>query len=128
VIVSGNPEKTRIVEQRLRNRIIEALEHLALGDAAVTQTGFAEYFEGCFDFAPYEGQPERNSALSENEVARFSSILTLMRQACGETPSRMPGKDFIHTGWPTKIAVAASECLAVFARRGRLSEDVVEMR
>ena len=46
---------SRIVEQRLRNRMLECFEYLADGDQAVRTQGFKEYFELFFDQFPYDG-------------------------------------------------------------------------
>jgi hypothetical protein len=123
-----HPHYARILDQRLRNRIIERLEMLAAGDGAVRSVGFGEFFEAFFDFAPYEGPSERNSAMTHQESAAFGGFLRLMQIAVDDTPPEMEDEAFIRTGWPKKIASSATDTLKAFSQRGRLHEDAVDDR
>lgn len=117
-----------LVAQRLRNRVIEALESVAEPDADLRSWGYAEYFESFFDQAPYEGEPYANEAMNAEEFASWSEFVALFQGALNETPRNMAVDAFIATGWPGKLAKAAQATLAIFAKRGRLSEGVIEGR
>lgn len=127
-IDQSHPDFSRIVHQRLRNRIIEQLQALTEGEDYLGRVGFGEFFEAFFDFAPYDGPQEPNAAFSPAEVASFAAFLRLMQIAIDDTPGEMSNAAFSATGWPGKLAAAAAETLGVFAARGRLNEDMRDDR
>ena len=126
-MIEASREDERLVDQRLRNRLIEQLESFAEGRAHLYDVGYAEYFESFFDFAPYEGEMPSNAATTISERQAVAVFLALAQEACATTPGKMPEADFARTGWPDRLAVAAGQCLEAFAARGRLSEDSLDL-
>ena len=80
----------RLVDQRVRNRMMEALLCLADGDAEVERFGAHEWFEGFYDFAGSGGPGVHdNSALNADEWAAIDAV-----QSLGSTrPPNIPAKD-----------------------------------
>ena len=64
----------RIIDQRLRNRIMEVIEIIAMGEEGVLAVGFDEYFEKFYDFVPYETGVYPNSTLSADEARHVESL------------------------------------------------------
>lgn len=115
----------RIVDQRLRNRIIEAVLNLAYGKTGVLDVGFAEYFNTFYDWMPAydEGEVYPNSAMTHDECAALERVRRVVDAACDATPNDMSEEEFIRTGWPARIQPVAREALELMARRGRFAED-----
>lgn len=115
----------RLVDQRLRNRIMEAL--LSLEEMDLTW-GFSEYFEGFYDFVPHDadGSMHENSAVTRAERAAILEVSRLMDLACDSTPGKMTPEQFEATGWRQKIRPAAKAALALMLERGRFSEEIEE--
>ena len=125
--MSADVASTWLADLRLRNRIIEELESLTEPHERIVW-GYSDYWEMFFDIAPYEGPAEPNSAMTSEESAAFASFLTIMQAGCAATPRNMPDASFMETKWPGHLASHAAAALEVFAKRGRLSEDVEEHR
>lgn len=119
----------RLIEQRVRNRIMEAIWELSLGDEGLAQSGPTEWFESFFDWFPYEGEPDYYPAMIADEVSAVGDVVKLMQQAVSDTDiSNMPTiKEITDTRWPARIAPVAKHALDVMLRRGRFSEDVEEV-
>ena len=127
----------RVVEQRLRNRAIEALETLAEGDDGLRSMGVGEYVEEFFDIIDDRSRARWRtwSVFNAEEVHALSVVHDLLVQACAETPQvPTPGgifaddnEDFIRTGWPLRIQPAASAALDLMLARGRFSEEQEEV-
>lgn len=117
----------RLVDQRVRNRIMEAILGLSEGDAGVDKSGTTEWFESFFDYFPYDG-PEVSDVTSINgeEWSALTSLLAVMQTAFSETSGDIAGAELIVTGWPARIARIAAETLSVFLARGRFSEEAEE--
>jgi hypothetical protein len=115
----------RLVDQRVRNRVMEVLEPLAEGDEGVRSRGNAEYVNGFFDFiddkAP--GDWRTMSTLVPAEVAALDEIQRLLLDAVAATGQICSDDDFIASGWPERIRPVAAEALNLMRRRGRFSED-----
>lgn len=131
-----NPSE-RVVEQRLRNRAIDALETLAEGDDGVRSMGVGEYVEEFFDViddrSPWRWRTW--SVFNADEVHALGVVLDLLVRACDET-TQVPtpegifdddNEDFIRTGWPFRIQPAASAALDLMLARGRFSEEHEEV-
>ena len=118
----------RLLDQRLRNRIMETVDGLTDGDAGVHEIGFTEYFESFFDFIPHrdDGGPHPNSAMTAEERELLLRLSQLVDEACDATPGTMSDDAFCRTGWPQRIQVLAQEAFETMARRGRFSEDEEE--
>ena len=117
----------RIIDQRLRNRIMEDLLCLSEGDEDVTAKGAGEWFESFFDHLPREGSDYRdNSSISGTEWTALAPVVETMQLARQNAPSRISDEDLIASGWPTRVARLAKSALDAFLERGRFSEDVEE--
>ena len=117
---------SRIVEQRLRNRMLECFEYLAKSDEAVRTLGFREYFELFFDQFPYDGAWSL-ATLDDAEIRATQEVLDMMRMALEATPSNMAGEDFIQSGWPERIQPLAVRAVQTFLTRGKSNEEAEEI-
>lgn len=118
----------RLLDQRLRNRMMEALEVLALGNAGVKCVGAIDYFEVFFAYLPYrncEGVPS-NSALTAAEWMALNLVQSLMDEACDKSPRNIQDAELILSGWPERIQPAAVAALKMMTDRGRFNEEVEE--
>lgn len=117
----------RLIHQRCRNRIMEALHTLADGDAGVREAG-SNFFEDFYDWIPHRdhGEMAHNSAVTPEERALLHRVSAILDDACDAKPRDMEPEDFVATGWPKRIQAVATEALALMRARGRFSEDVEE--
>lgn len=115
----------RLVEQRVRNRIMEEIWGLSRGDIEVAESGPTEWFETFFDWFPYEGEPDWYPAMTPEEARAVREVCKLMQQAIADTDiSKHPTvEDITRTGWPERIAPTAKRALDILLVRGRFSED-----
>lgn len=115
----------RIIEQRLRNRAIEALDVLAQGEAGVRVVGNAEYvnqfFDTIDDSAPWKWREW--STFTPAEVIKLDAVQQLLLEACSETPQICSDDEFVASGWPGRISPAAAEAAASMRLRGLFRED-----
>jgi hypothetical protein len=119
---------SRLVDQRVRNRIMEEILTLSEGDPGVAECGPTEWFELFFDWFPYEGEDSYYPAMTEEEVDAVRNVLKLMQQAISDPgiPKRPTVDAVIRSGWPRRIAPVAKQALDLMLQRGRFSEDVEE--
>jgi hypothetical protein len=122
--MQDNPSP-RLVDQRLRNRVIEAVDTLAKGECGVRQVWPDEYFEQFYDQIPHhkDGEMRANSAITLEERSLLLKISQILDQACDVTPKRMTADELIDTGWPKRIQAVAQRALTFLLERGRFSED-----
>jgi hypothetical protein len=115
----------RLVQQRLRNRAMEALEALADGADGVRSVGNAEYVNEFFDTiddrVPWRWREW--STFTPDEVTALDMVHRLLLSACVATPKVCSDDEFIASGWPERIKPAASAALTLMRARGRFSED-----
>ena len=118
----------RLVEQRVRNRIMEEIWSLSKGNRGVVASGSGgEWFETFFDWFPYEGEPQWYPAMTPQEASAVRDVCKLMQQALAEKTSRQPSvEEVIQSGWPERIAPVATGALDLMLKRGRFSEDEEE--
>lgn len=118
----------RLIDQRLRNRIMETLEVLASGAAGVRRVGAIEFFEGFYDLLPYREYrvAPTNTTIGDGEWAALGTLWRLMDEACDSTARDVTDVDLILSGWPDRIRPAAEAALALMQKRGRCSEDAEE--
>ena len=115
----------RIIDQRIRNRIMESVQTLADGNDGVHRVWPTEYFEEYYDWVPHrrEGGLAPNSAISDDERALLQDVSRILDDACDATPAVMSADEFIATGWPARIQPVALKALNRMRERGRFSED-----
>lgn len=119
----------RLVDQRLRNRIIEAVETLAGGEAGLQEIGFIGYFEQFYDFIPHRdhGPLPDLSTLTAAEREALADVSRTLDDACDATPKHMSEQAFVAAGWPARIQPVARRVLDLMLARGRFREDVEEV-
>jgi len=118
---------SRLVAQRMRNRIIEVLSDLAEGDSYIETVGVSAWFNIFFDFMPlHDEEPLENSAMTEAEIRAVSSLRELMVQACEQTPPMVTEEQLLATSWPKNVQSCAADALAIMRVRGKFSEDFDE--
>ena len=115
----------RIIDQRIRNRIMEAVHTLTDGDEGVRREWPTEYFESFYDWIPHhdDGEMRPNTAITPEERERLSNVSAILDEACDATPGNMAADEFIATGWPKRIQPVAQRALELLLARGRFNED-----
>lgn len=119
-----DPISPRLLDQRLRNRIIESIEILADGDKGVREVGASDWFNIFFDNVPDDGVPYPNLAMAGDEFAALGALAKLVNKACDATPQMVDDNILILSGWPKRIAPEAAKALKLFMQRGKLSEEM----
>ncbi|RWQ67995.1 hypothetical protein [Mesorhizobium sp.] len=116
---------SRLIEQRLRNRIYEILEILADCDAGVNLVGISGYLDLFDDFIHRPQSESRMSVLSKDERAIVLEIAHLLEAACASTPD-FTRAEFVESVWPRQIAPKATDARMLFLQRGLFSEEFDE--
>jgi hypothetical protein len=123
----------RLVEQRIRNRIIDQLE-LAGSFEEQRQLGRTvpfvhvpyEVINGWADWVPADGWPLVGSpgVFSREEIEALRAFNTVWDEVAGEMPDDYPSLDEVQVmaAW-SRLRDAATAALASFRPRGRLPED-----
>ena len=119
----------RLLDQRLRNRVMEVAEMLADGDEAVRLMGATDYFERFYDFVRHrdDGVPFPNDAMTADEHTALQRLSKVMDDACDDAGGMEPG-EFIDTGWPARVQTIARALYELMARRGKFSDDIEEQQ
>jgi hypothetical protein len=122
--MEDNPSE-RLVEQRIRNRIMEAVLTLAEGVDGVRQVWPKDYFETFYDWIPHQadGAMPSNSAINDEERALLAEVSAILDSACDATPNQMTADELLATGWPDRVQPVAQRALSAMILRGRFSED-----
>lgn len=120
----------RLIHQRLRNRIIEAVSIVCEGDEIIREIGAAEYFNTFFDFEDCFDDPNNPclSTLNFQETKQLFALNAVMHWACSSTDNKINDLELIQSGWPKKIIPFAKETLELLLIRGRHSEDFEEQK
>lgn len=115
----------RLLDQRFRNRLIEAVETLAAGDEGVLRVWPSEYFESFYDWIPHrhDRRPRSNGAINAEEQAALGEVSRMLDDACDATPKMVTADELIATGWPDRIKPVARRALDLMLTRGRFSDD-----
>ncbi|MGW6724710.1 hypothetical protein ACWF9G_02295 [Nocardia sp. NPDC055029] len=115
----------RVVEQRLRNRAIEALETLVEGDEGVRTWGYGEYINEFFDTIDDGGAWlwREWSTFTPAEVTALDKVQRALLDACAATPRISSDEEFVASGWPRRIKPVAAAALELMQSRGRFRED-----
>jgi hypothetical protein len=124
VLMEDQPSD-RIIDQRVRNRIMEAVQTLADGDDGVRRELQVEYFESFYDWIPHrgDGAMRPNSAITAEEQAVLLEVSSILDDACDTTPRHITADELIATGWPKRIQPVALKALNLMRDRGRFSEE-----
>ncbi len=115
----------RLLHQRLRNRIMEAVSALAEGVDEALAWGFGEYFETFYDHIPHreDGGLPALSTFNQAEISALKRVSSIVDAAADDTPQSMSEADFVASGWPQRIQVEAQAAVAVLNLRGRFCEE-----
>lgn len=124
--MTGPESSGRLVDQRIRNRIMEVVEDLADGADGMRAAGGSDWFENFFDWVLEANDVDRVTTLTPEERDQLKALWHLMAQACTETRLLVQSDELIATGWPDRIAPVARDTLETLARRGRHLEEAEE--
>ena len=118
----------RLVDQRIRNRIMEAVLTLASGNEGALHEWPSDYFENFYTWVPHHGDGELqpNGAITAKELAALLELRSILDEASDATPKMMTAADLIETGWPNRVQPIAQRALNLMLGRGRFSEDQEE--
>ncbi|MGV2098300.1 hypothetical protein [Rhizobium sp. 21-4511-3d] len=117
----------RVVEQRWRNRVIEAVEVLARGNEGLIAVNYNEYFLGfydCWDDGQLLVRP--NSAFSAEEEQAVNALGRMLEGITKDTLQFQSEAEYIRSGCAERIKPVAQHVLELFLSRGRFSEDYEE--
>ena len=124
----GEEVSDRIVEQRWRNRIIEAIEVLSRGNEGLIEVNYNEFFEGFYDYW-HDGQlvVRPNSAITEEEERAVDTLGRVLEGISNEMRHFQSEAEYIQSGCAERIRPVAQDALKVFLSRGRFSENYEEL-
>lgn len=118
----------RLVQQRLRNQAMDALQALSEGDEGVRAVGVPEYVNQFFDIidddSPWHWREW--TCFTPDEVQALDAVQQLLLAACAATPHVRETGQFIASGWPARIQPPATQALDLMQTRGRFRNDIEE--
>ena len=94
-----NEPSRLLLDQRVRNRIIDATDILADGVDGLRLFGVGGYFNFFFDWVPDDGNIPPNSAMSAEEREQLLVLRRLVVAACDDIPAITTEDGMIETGW-----------------------------
>jgi len=118
----------RVIEQRLRNRVIDAIEVLARGNEGLVEVNYNEFFLAfydCWDHGRLIRWP--NSAFTDQEEQTVNDLGRLLEGITTETQHFKSEAEYIQSGCAERIKPVAQEALQLFLSRGRFSEEYEEL-
>lgn len=123
-MIGGSEPSAHILDQRIRDRIIDVVEIWADGEDEVRKVGFSNYFEYFYDLIPHrdDGVMPSNSAITADERSILLTLRCLLDDACDSTPGHMTDDEFIATAWPKQIQSLALETLNLMPRCAHFNE------
>lgn len=115
----------RLIDQRVRNRVIEVLEVLADGVAGLFALGGNEYFNLFFDYIDDGFQEDWRtlSTYTAAEVDKLEAVLAVMLEALDGTAGLHTDNEIAASGWPDRVQPIARDALAAMLGRGRFDEE-----
>ncbi|MBB3166132.1 hypothetical protein HLH89_34365 [Rhizobium laguerreae] len=124
----GEEVSDRIIEQRWRNRIIEAIEVLARGNEGLIEVNYNEFFGGFYDYW-HEGHllVRPNSAITEEEERTIDALGQVLEAIRNETRHFQSEAEHLQSGCAERIKPVAQYALKLLVSRGRFSEDHEEL-
>lgn len=128
--MSENPSK-RLVEQRVRNRIMDSMSWLAEGAEAVRRMSTQEFFEMFYDWVDDEkpvwpwpkAAPE---TMTTAEVVAVTNVLAVVNAAVEEIDDLADETMVIASGWLERISPVAKAALDLMLTRGCFDEEMEE--
>jgi hypothetical protein len=118
----------RVIEQRWRNRMIEAIGVLARGNEGLIEVNYNEFFLTFYDLWD-DGRliVWPNSAFTEEEEDAINALGRMLDDIMEETLHFQSEAEYIESGCAERIKPVAQEALKLFLTRGRFSEDYEEL-
>ncbi|MGG6893690.1 hypothetical protein [Rhizobium sp. BR 315] len=118
----------RVIEQRLRNRVIDAIEVLARGSKGLVEVNYREFFLAFYDYWD-NGRLIRwpNSAFTDEEEQAVNDLGRMLEGITIEALHFQSEAEYIQSGCAERIKPVAQEALKLFLTRGRFSEDYNEL-
>lgn len=129
--MSENPSK-RLVEQRIRNRIMNALSWLAEGAEAVRRMSAKEFFLMFYDWVDDDDNPvwpwpkAAPGTMTSAEVDAVTNVLEVVNAATEEIDDIADDAMAIASGWLERIAPVAKAALDLMLTRGCFDEEEEE--
>ncbi|KAF5887193.1 MULTISPECIES: hypothetical protein [Rhizobium] len=118
----------RVIEQRLRNRVIDAIEVLARGNEGLIEVNYNEFFLAfydCWDNGRLIRWP--NNAFTDEEEQTVNDLGGMLEGITTETLHFQSEAEYIQSGCAERIKPVAQQALKLFLTRGRFSEDCEEL-
>jgi len=122
-----DPSK-RLVDQRMRNRIMDAMSWLEEGAVGVRKMSAKEFFLMFYDFVPEEGSPwawpkGAPETMTPAEIDAVTNVLAVVDAATDDIADETM---VIASGWLERIAPIAKAALDLMLTRGCFDEEVEE--
>ena len=119
----------RLIDQRIRNQIMDVLDLLADGNQGVRCVGASNFFEYFYDLLPHRDEDRQNSwrtnsAISNAEWLAIGAVQTLLDNACDDTAPNFTDEELIASGWPSRLRPVAIKALSLMRARGRFSDEL----
>ena len=112
-----------LLNQRLRNRIIEVLEMFA-DEAFVEKFGTDEIIESWYDFVDEDRFEYINEPVfTKNEINSIKRFLNLLESSFESVPTTWTISELDNNKPWNNLVSAAKEELEIFMERGRLDEE-----
>jgi hypothetical protein len=118
---------SRLVEQRIRNRLFEYVEWVVESERVPPDLGMNELLNQWEDFVrrPVEAETFPAPVFTEPEVEALKTLDSAWERICSATPETvLDERAAMSTPAWRDFAAAAKATALVFGARGRLSEDV----
>lgn len=118
---------SQLVLQRIRNRIIETLEHIVAGEHKVPDYGFDELVNDWDDYARLEllNDEFASPVYTATEVDLIRGVTMAVDAMCSVTPQSISNDDATLALPEWKQVVATTQAaLNEMLKRGKLSEDL----
>ncbi|NKL54556.1 hypothetical protein GFL77_08520 [Rhizobium leguminosarum bv. viciae] len=121
----------RLVEQRVRNRIMDAMSWLEQGAEGVRKMSAQEFFLMFYDWVPEAGSvwawPKgAPDTMTTAEIEAVTNVLAVVDAATDEIDDIADETTVIASGWLERISPVAKTALDLMLMRGCFDEEVKE--
>ena len=110
----------RLIDQRIRNRIMEELSILARGQSELQEMGW-EYLLCFLDWFP--NAPELSPAVACMSDEERAAVAEVLEMVCRFADEAKQGANLLRLQHAERIAPVAARTLALLNQRGRFNED-----
>ncbi|WP_205928063.1 hypothetical protein [Rhizobium leguminosarum] len=110
----GEEVSDRIIEQRWRNRIIEAIAVLSRGNEGLIEVNYNEFFGGFYDYW-HDGHllVRPNSTITEEEERTIDALGRMLEAIRDETRHFQSEAEYLQSGCAERIKPVAQNALGV---------------